>query len=73
MPLITKEKPITKEQYENAQMHNGRIASEDMNDIFSVSDLCGYGVYNAVAIARYDDESKTMSYIVRYTTSTCCD
>lgn len=71
--LIRNEKPITREQYENAQSRNGRISSEDMDKIFSVAELCGYGIYDAVAIARYDNETKTMSYVVRYTTSTCCD
>lgn len=71
--LIRAEKPITKEQYERAQLNNGYIANQDMGDIFSQSELCGYGIMNAMGCVRYDEYTQKTTYVVLYTTSTCCD
>ena len=71
--LIRSEKPISKEQYERAQMNYGRITDEDMADIFSEAEVCGYGIWDAVACARYNRETGVTTYVARYSTSTCCD
>ena len=71
--LINAEKPITKEQYERARLHRGYIAEEDMKDIFSEAERLGYGIYSPTAYARYNEETNETTYIVKYTTSTCCD
>lgn len=71
--LIRSEKPITKEQYERAQLNNGFISEADLQEIFSMADLCAYGVYSPIACARYSEATGGTSYIVSYTTSTCCD
>ena len=71
--LIRSEKPITKEQYERAQLNNGFIAEADLQEIFSMSDLCGYGVYSPIACARYSETTGETTYVVSYTTSTNCD
>ena len=45
MPYIKRE--ITKEVYDRAMDHNGVISDkDDINAVFSISELCGYGVYN---------------------------
>jgi hypothetical protein len=71
--LVRAEKPITKEQYERAQLNSGYIAEEDMGDIFNDALLYGYGVYSPVAYVRYNKETKGTAYVVEYITSTCCD
>lgn len=71
--LIRSEKPITKEQYERAQLNNGFISEADLQEIFTMADLCGYGVYSPIACARYSEATKETTYVVSYTTSTCCD
>lgn len=71
--LIKGERSITKEQYERAQMNYGYITDEDLKDIFSESELIGYGIYGAIGYARYDSEANETTYIVLYTTSDCCD
>lgn len=71
--LIRSEKPITKEQYERAQLNNGFISREDMDEIFTMSEVCGYGVYSPIACKRYNEATGETTYIVSYTTSTNCD
>lgn len=71
--LVRSEKPITKEQYERAQLNNGFITEADLQEIFTMADLCGYGVYSPIARARYSEVTGETTYIVSYTTSTCCD
>lgn len=71
--LIRSEKPITKEQYERAQERGGYIAQDDLEDIFSQSVLYGYGIYDATACARYNQETNVTTYVVEYITSTNCD
>ena len=38
-------KEISKEVYDRAVANNGRIAREDINDVFDISILCGYGSF----------------------------
>lgn len=71
--LVRAEKPITKEQYEKAQMSGGYITTENLEDIFSQSMLYGYGVYDAIACAKYNRETNETTYVVEYMTSTNCD
>lgn len=71
--LVRAEKPITKEQYERAQFHGSCITDEDLEDIFPQSMLCGYGIYDAIACARYNQETNATTYVVEYMTSTNCD
>lgn len=71
--LIRSEKPITKEQYERAQLNNGFMTEADLQDIFTMVDLCGYGVYSPIACARYSKATGETTYIVSYTASTDCD
>lgn len=71
--LVRSEKPITKEQYERAQECGGYIAQDDLEDIFSQSVLYGYGIYDAAACARYNQETNVTTYVVEYITSTNCD
>lgn len=71
--LIRSEKPITKEQYERARERGGYITQADLEDIFSQSILCGYGVYDAIGRARYNKETNETTYVVEYVTSTNCD
>jgi hypothetical protein len=71
--LIRAEKPITKEQYARSQVRGGYIDPVDMGIIFNDAERYGYGIYDAIGYARYNDETKETAYIVSYTTSTCCD
>lgn len=71
--LVRAEKPITKEQYERAQLNNGYVTKADLQEMFSTSDLYGYGVYSPIACTRYSKATGETTYIVSYTTSTCCD
>ena len=71
--LIRSEKPITKEQYERAQLNNGFISEADLQEIFNQSELYGWGVYSPIACARYSKATNETTYIVSYTTSTNCD
>ena len=71
--LVRAEKPITKEQYERAQLNHGYIDQDDMSAIFSDSELLGYGIYEAVAYKKHNEETDTDTYWVGYSTGTCCD
>ena len=71
--LIRSEKPITKEQYERAQLNGGFVAEANLQEIFSQSELYGYGVLEPIACKRYNEATGETTYIVRYTTSTNCD
>lgn len=71
--LIRSEKPITKEQYERAQLNNGFVPTEDMDKIFTTTEICGYGVYNPIARIQYSKDSDETTYVVRYLTSNNCD
>lgn len=71
--LIRSEKPITKEQYERAQLNNGFITEADLQKIFSQSELYGYGVLEPIACKRYSESTGETTYVISYTTSTNCD
>lgn len=59
---------ITKEQYERAiKEHNGYIAPEDKSEIFTSSELLGYGVYTPIAHKDGED------YFVSYSLGDTCD
>ena len=67
------ERPITKEQYDRAMLNHGYIDEVDMPDIFSVAEICGYGVYSPVAHKKYNEETKTDEYYVGYMLGSTCD
>lgn len=46
---------ISKEVYNNALDHGGMIADEDMGKVFSLVEICGYGVYSTVV---YEEQGK---------------
>jgi len=71
--IVRAEKPITKEQYERAQLNNGFVTEADLQEIFNQSELYGWGVYSPIACARYSETTGETTYIVSYTTSTNCD
>jgi hypothetical protein len=71
--IVRAEKPITKEQYERAQINNGYVTEADLQEIFSTSELCGWGVFSPIACKRYSEATGEATYIVSYTTSTNCD
>ena len=73
MGLVRAERPITKEQYERAQLNSGFITDEDECEIFSDSERLGYGIYSAVAYKKHNDETGADTYVVSYTTGTSCD
>lgn len=58
---------ITKEQYERAQEHHGYIAEEDEEDIFTISELLGYGVYGTHVT------KENGKYYVEYHIGSTCD
>lgn len=61
------EKEISKEVYDNAQKNNGYITDDDKKSIFSVCELCGYGIYGAQA---YKQKGK---YYCTYYRGSSCD
>ena len=58
---------ITKEQYDRAMLNKGFITKEDEKDIFSISELCGYGVYMPRAIEHHGE------YYVSFNLGSSCD
>lgn len=58
---------ITEEQYERAMLNNGTITDEDMKEIFSPSEMFGYGIYMPRAIEDHDE------YYVTFTLGSSCD
>lgn len=71
--LVRGEKPITKEQYDRAQLNGGYINEADMTEIFSQAELCGYGVYEPIAYKHIDAGTDVVTYSVRYSTGATCD
>lgn len=61
------EKEITKEIYDRAKEKGGYIASEDMSKVFSISQLCGYGVYTPKVF------EKDGKYYVSFYLGSSCD
>ena len=60
---------ISKEVYDRAMENRGYITSADMSELFTESQLCGYGVYSAIA---YQDEV-TNKYMCRFSLGDSCD
>ena len=69
--LIRSEKPITKEQYERAQLNGGFVTETDLQEIFNQSELYGYGVY-PIACKRDDSYTGETIYYMSYATFTTC-
>ena len=65
--MQTCEREITKEIYDRAMEHHGYIADEDMGEVFTTAELCGYGVY-APVVSHYADR-----YVVRFEMGDSCD
>lgn len=62
-----RKREITKEQYERAIQNGGHIAEEDKSDVFSCSEIWGYGVYGNRVV---EDDGK---YYVDYSIGETCD
>ena len=58
---------ITKEIYDRAMTNHQHIIEEDMKKIWSISDLCGYGIYGDKV---YEEDGK---YFVKYWRGSTCD
>lgn len=58
---------ISKDVYDRAMKNRGYIASEDMSDLFSISQLCGNGVYSAMV---YEKDGK---YYCSFWLGSTCD
>lgn len=43
---------ISKEVYDRAMENRGYIVNKDMKELFSISQLCGNGVYSAMAFEK---------------------
>jgi len=65
--MVHCEREISKEIYDRADGYNGLIADEDKEKVFSVAELCGYGVYLPRAFER---DGK---YYVSYERGDSCD
>ena len=65
--LIQKERKITKEQYDRARESHGYLTESDKEQVFSASELYGYGVYSPIVFER-DGE-----YFVSYQIGDNCD
>lgn len=58
---------ISKDIYDRSQQHNGFIAAEDTNKVWSDSELIGYGVYGD---QTYEKDGK---YYVSFEMGDSCD
>ena len=58
---------ITREQYDRALQHNRNLAESDKEAVFSVSELCGYGIYDTYVFERNG------RYYVRFVIGSSCD
>jgi hypothetical protein len=48
--MVSCKRKITKDVYDRAMQNKSHyIASEDYEKVFDVSEICGYGVYGAIA------------------------
>ena len=61
------QRKITKEQYERAMLNNSFLTEEDEKDIFTVSELYGYGVYLPIVIKEQGE------YYVTFKLGSTCD
>lgn len=60
-------KEISKDIYDRAKANRNYIVSEDMSKVFSIAQLCGYGVYSPLVS---EDNGK---YYVNYYLGSSCD
>ena len=58
---------ITKDIYDRALQNRRYIASKDLEKIWSISELCGYGIYGDQV---YEENGK---YFVKYWRGSTCD
>lgn len=58
---------INKDVYDRAMTHNGYIDNNDMDKLFSISQLCGNGVYSPKA---YEKDGK---YFCSFWLGDSCD
>lgn len=65
MQQLTRE--INKKQYERALNNHNYIADEDKKDVFTVSEIYGYGVYYS-RVFKKDDK-----YYVQFRIGDTCD
>lgn len=66
--MKTYERKITKEIYDNAvNNHHGVLADEDEDKVFSMAEVCGYGVYCPYVFTRNNE------YYVRFEMGDTCD
>ena len=61
------EREITAEQYERATHNHGYLLESDRRDVFSDSELYGYGVYGGTV---FEEEGK---HYVRFSLGSTCD
>ena len=61
------EREITREQYERGKANNGYLVDEDRSAVFTLAEMCGYGVYTP-CVACVDGK-----YICRFYMCTSCD
>ena len=61
------ERRITKEQYKRAVQNGRYLTDDDMQQVFSRSERCGYGIYSPIVFERDGD------FYVRYRIGDCCD
>lgn len=64
---------ITKEQYDRAQEHNGRIAKEDEDEVFGTAVTLGYGLYDNTAYKEENPETGKVEYYSIYYRGDSCD
>ena len=58
---------ITKDIYDRAMKNRGYITSDNEPKLFTEAQLCGYGVYSAMA---YEEDGK---YFCSYSMGSSCD
>lgn len=65
--MVHCEREISKEVYDRAVENNGLLSDADKDEVFSIAELCGYGVYLPRVFER-DGE-----YYVSYERGDSCD
>lgn len=66
--MIPGKREISKEVYERAKANGGYLTASDRKDVFSIAELCGYGIYGATATQDEDG-----NYYVLYSRGESCD
>ena len=61
------ERKIPKDIYDHALQNRNCITKEDFDKVFTISEMCGYGVYSPLVFER-DGE-----YFVGYCLGSSCD